>query len=141
MGACFLPKSFLLHRAPAEATTLRPTPLPLAVLFGLTFALACGSAQAFKFSEEEDKASGEEQARAQRIGQLVSVPCKKRLKNRKIMLVIAERTANGLNTVQSRYGPHFQAINPMPPSMPRRSSAPTSSCAASSARRLASTRC
>jgi hypothetical protein len=100
----------LALRAPG-ATAMRHTRLPLAVLYGLTFALACGSAQAFKFSEEEDKAKAEEQARAQRIGQLVSTPCKKQLKNRKIMLVIAERTSNGFNTVQSRYGPHFQAIN------------------------------
>ena len=81
----------------------------LAVLAGLTF--CAGQAWAFKFSEEEEKAKGEDQARAQRIGQLVSTPCKQRLKNQKIMLVIAERTANGYNTTQSRYGPHFQAIN------------------------------
>ena len=81
----------------------------LAVLAGLTF--CAGQAWACKFSEEEEKAKGEDQARAQRIGQLVSTPCKQRLKNQKIMLVIAERTANGYNTTQSRYGPHFQAIN------------------------------
>lgn len=80
-----------------------------AVLAGLTF--CGGQAWAFKFSEEEEKSKGEDQARAQRIGQLVSAPCKKQLKNRKIMLVIAERTSSGYNTVQSRYGPHFQAIN------------------------------
>ncbi len=83
----------------------------LAVPYALTLALICGSAQAFKFSEEEDKAKAEEQARGQRIGQLVSTPCKQQLKNQKIMVVIAERTANGFNTTQSRYGPHFQAIN------------------------------
>ncbi|MBZ0134122.1 MAG: hypothetical protein M9884_15715 [Rhodocyclaceae bacterium] len=81
----------------------------LAVFLGLTF--ASGQAAAFKFSEEEEKAKGDDQARAQRIGQLVSAPCKQQLKNKKIMLVIAERTANGYNTTQSRYGPHFQAIN------------------------------
>ena len=81
----------------------------LAVFLGLTF---CGGhAWAFKFSEEEKKTDAEDQARAQRIGQLVSTPCKQQLKNKKIMLVIAERTANGYNTTQSRYGPHFQAIN------------------------------
>lgn len=74
-------------------------------------ALACGSAQAFKFSEEEEKAKAGDQARGQRIGQLVLTPCKQQLKNQKIMLVIAERTSNGYNTTQSRYGPHFQAIN------------------------------
>ncbi len=81
----------------------------IAVFLGLTF--SAGQAGAFKFSEEEEKAKGDDQARAQRIGQLVSAPCKQQLKNKKIMLVIAERTANGYNTTQSRYGPHFQAIN------------------------------
>lgn len=81
----------------------------LAVFLGLTF--CAGQAGAFKFSEEEAKAKGDDQARAQRIGQLVSAPCKQQLKSKKIMLVIAERTANGYNTTQSRYGPHFQAIN------------------------------
>lgn len=88
----------------------RSNPL-LAVLATLTFILTAGSAQAFKFSEEEEKAKAGDQARGQRIGQLVSAPCKQQLKNQKIMLVIAERTSNGYNTVQSRYGPHFQAIN------------------------------
>ncbi len=82
-----------------------------AVPYALTLALVCGSAQAFKFSEEEEKSRTEDQARGQRIGQLVSTPCKQQLKNQKIMLVIAERTSNGYNTTQSRYGPHFQAIN------------------------------
>ena len=90
---------------PAKKAVLRL----LAVFLGLTF--SAGQAGAFKFSEEEEKAKGEDQARAQRIGQLVSAPCKQQLKNKKIMLVIAERTANGYNTTQSRYGPHFQAIN------------------------------
>lgn len=92
---------------------MRRSRLPSAVPYALTFALAlaCGSAQAFKFSEEEEKARQDDQARAQRIGQLVSAPCRQQLKNQKIMVVIAERTSNGFNTTQSRYGPHFQAIN------------------------------
>ncbi|MBM3390422.1 MAG: hypothetical protein FJY34_00380 [Betaproteobacteria bacterium] len=90
---------------------MRRVRLALAVPYALTFLLAGGSAQAFKFSEEEEKSRQEDQARGQRIGQLVSAPCKKQLKNQKIMLVIAERTSNGFNTTQSRYGPHFQAIN------------------------------
>lgn len=90
---------------------MRCARLLLAVPYALTLALACGNAQAFKFSEEEQKGAVEDQARAQRIGQLVSTPCKQQLKNQKIMLIIAERTANGYNTTQSRYGPHFQAIN------------------------------
>ena len=68
-------------------------------------------ALAFKFSEEEAKSKAEDSAKAERIGQLVSVPCKQQLKGKKIMVVIAERTSNGFNTSQTRYGPHFQAIN------------------------------
>ncbi len=90
---------------------MRRSNLLLAVPYALIFALACGNAQAFKFSEEEEKSKAEDQARGQRIGQLVSAPCKQQLKNQKIMLVIAERTSNGFNTTQSHYGPHFQAIN------------------------------
>ena len=90
---------------------MRRSNLLLSVPYALIFALACGNAQAFKFSEEEEKSKAEDQARGQRIGQLVSAPCKQQLKNQKIMLVIAERTSNGFNTTQSRYGPHFQAIN------------------------------
>lgn len=77
----------------------------------LSMACAAHSAFAFKFSEEEEKAKAGDGARAERIGELVSVPCKQRLKGRKIMVVIGERTSNGYNTAQSRYGPHFQAIN------------------------------
>lgn len=77
----------------------------------LSMACAAHSAFAFKFSEEEEKAKAGDGARAERIGELVSVPCKQQLKGRKIMVVIGERTSNGYNTAQSRYGPHFQAIN------------------------------
>ena len=92
---------------------MRRSCLTLAIPYALTLALplVCGSALAFKFSEEEEKARQDDQARAQRIGQLVSTPCRQQLKNQKIMVVIAERTSNGFNTTQSRYGPHFQAIN------------------------------
>ncbi len=69
------------------------------------------SALAFKFSEEEEKAKAEDTGRTERISQLVSAPCKQQLKGQKIMVVIAERTSNGYNTVQTRYGQHFQAIN------------------------------
>lgn len=77
----------------------------------LSMACATHPAFAFRFSEEEDKSRAEDAAKANRIGQLVSVPCKQQLKGQKIMVVIAEHTSSGFNTTQSRYGPHFQAIN------------------------------
>ncbi len=83
----------------------------LLLAFPCSFFLACASAQAFRFSGDEGKGEAETQARNARIDQLVAAPCRQQLKNRRIMLVIAEQTANGFNTVQSRYGPHYQAIN------------------------------
>jgi hypothetical protein len=72
---------------------------------------AAHTALAFKFSDDEEKAKAESDAKAQRIADLVSVPCQASLKGKKIMTVIAERTSNGYLTTQSRYGSHFQAIN------------------------------
>lgn len=77
----------------------------------LPLAVFAHSALAFKFSEEDDKSVVEEAARAGRGSPLVSAPCQRQLKGQKIMLVIAERTGNGYSTSQSRYGPHFQALN------------------------------
>ena len=75
-------------------------------------ALLAQPALAFKFSDDEQQAAADEAARRDRIAQLVSVPCRERIKGQKIMTVIAERTGNGFfNVTQSRYGPHFQAIN------------------------------
>ena len=75
-------------------------------------ALLAEPALAFKFSDDEQQAAADEAARRDRIAQLVSVPCRERIKGQKIMTVIAEQTGNGFfNVTQSRYGPHFQAIN------------------------------
>lgn len=75
-------------------------------------ALLAQPALAFKFSDDEQQAAADEAARRDRIAQLVSVPCRERIKGQKIMTVIAEVTGNGFfNVTQSRYGPHFQAIN------------------------------
>ena len=65
----------------------------------------------FSFSEEDAKNQTNNDAAAQKVLELVSVPCRDRLKNQKIMTLIAEQTSNGWLTQQSRYGPHFQAIN------------------------------
>lgn len=65
----------------------------------------------FSFSEEDAKDQATNDAAAQKIQELVSAPCRQRLKNQKIMTLIAERSSNGWLTQQSRYGPHFQAIN------------------------------
>ena len=88
-----------------------PIRLLILSLFFVSSATLAPLASAFSLSEEEAKINMEDGAKADRIGQLVSTPCKQKLKNQKIMLVIAERRSNGYSTVQNRYGQHAQAIN------------------------------
>jgi hypothetical protein len=81
----------------------------------------CGTAGAqsapdnFRFSTEAEKARAADQAadlaRAQEIEKLVSVPCRRRLKNRRILQLVAERSADRWQTTQDRYGPFFQLID------------------------------
>jgi hypothetical protein len=65
-------------------------------------------AEPFKFStaeqQEQEKQRAAEEQRAQAIQQLVSVPCRQRLKNRKIVQLIAERSTSGRwEAQQDRY--------------------------------------
>ena len=67
----------------------------------------------FSFSAEADKAK-EDQAeaanRAETMRRLVSAPCQQRVKNRKIVLLIAERSGDQWLASQDRYGPLFRII-------------------------------
>jgi hypothetical protein len=81
-------------------------------LFGAA-AFEPASAGTFSFSAEADK-SKEDQAdaanRAEAMRRLVSAPCQHRLKNRKIVVLIAERTGDQWLASQDRYGPLFRVI-------------------------------
>lgn len=69
-------------------------------------------AQGFKFSQPDDAERQEAQARADRIAQQLSTPCRDDIRNKKIMVVIGEVRSNGaVSAQQQNYGPHFDAIN------------------------------
>ncbi|MDA0189146.1 MAG: hypothetical protein OSW77_02235 [Proteobacteria bacterium] len=69
------------------------------------------TAAAFSFSEEEQREKTAAEASRKRPGPALSTPCKAALKDRKIMVVIGERSNRGVDARQSAYGPHFNAIN------------------------------
>lgn len=82
--------------------------LLLAVLLGLIAA----SAFAFSFSEEEKKESDAAAAAKKRGGGVkISPQCQEALKGKVIMVVVGERTARGMNSEQSSYSSHFNAID------------------------------
>ena len=85
------------------------------LLLAAAVALAAGSAlaQGFRFSDDTEQQQKQE-AEAQRQAQtraLLSTPCMAKIKNQKIMVVMAEHRNGALIAQQSAYTAHFEAIN------------------------------
>jgi hypothetical protein len=80
----------------------------LILLASLVGAGALPAAEPFRFSTREQQEQAAERAaeaqRAEYIRQLVSAPCRQRLKNRKILQLMAEHRESGWLTEQDRYG-------------------------------------
>jgi hypothetical protein len=95
-----------------DPPTLHLSSLSICAAALLVLAVGQASAQGFKFSQPDTTSQQEEAARQQRIYDLLSVPCKTSLKDKKIMVVIGEQRSNGyIATEQQNYGAHFDAIN------------------------------
>ena len=80
--------------------------LALALLATLT-----GNAAAFSFSEEEQNEKAASDAARQRHASLLATPCKQALKDKRIMVVVGQRTAKGMLSDQGSFSAHFQAID------------------------------
>jgi hypothetical protein len=76
--------------------------------------VASFSADTFSFSSTAAKAQDKDQAdaanQAQSVRQLVSAPCQQRLKNRRILLLIGERTGDQWLASQDRYASLLRVI-------------------------------
>lgn len=69
------------------------------------------SAQGFRFSNE-DKTQQEAQAqRNQRIAEQLSTPCRERIRNQKIVVLIGEEVNGTVQAKQAAFSTHFDAIN------------------------------
>jgi hypothetical protein len=84
-------------------------------IFLASFCLwACAYAQGFKFSTpsaDEQRQVQEEQHKDARIARQLSTPCRDRIKNRKIMVLVGEERNGALFASQGSFGPHVEAIN------------------------------
>jgi hypothetical protein len=89
-------------------------------LYGVILGL-CGpsygapsAADQFSFSaeaaKEQEKEDAEAAARAQSIQALVSVPCRQRLKDQRIVLLLAEQTSHQWMTAQDRFGQFIRIL-------------------------------
>jgi len=85
-----------------------PAVLALSLLVGIPSA----AGQSFKFSQPDDSERLEREARAARITDYLSTPCRQDLRDKKIMVVIGEEASNGrISAQQQNYGAHYDAIN------------------------------
>ncbi len=69
------------------------------------------SASAFSFSEDEQQQKAGDGSGQRRAASGLATPCKQAIKDKRIMVVIGERTGRGMNSDQGSYSPHFQAID------------------------------
>ena len=68
-------------------------------------------AQGFKFSNEDKAAEAAKAERQQRIDTQLSTPCRDRIRNQKIMVLIGEEVNGVVRARQAAYSQHFEAIN------------------------------
>jgi len=84
---------------------------PLIVLL-TSMALCSGAmAQGFKFSNEDNADKAREAEQQARVQALLSTPCKTKIKNQKIMVLIGENHDGMVQAQQSSYSGHFDALN------------------------------
>jgi hypothetical protein len=85
-----------------------------AILLACAFIAASVQAQGFKFSNPPPGAQAEADAQAQRQAQVweqLATPCRDRIKNRKIMVLIGEERNGFVVAAQGGFGRHVDAIN------------------------------
>lgn len=79
------------------------------LVFGALPVLA--PAQGFRFSDEDKGQAQAKAERQQRIDAQLSTPCRERIKNRKIVVLIGQEVNGMVQARQAEFSPHFDAIN------------------------------
>lgn len=101
-------KTVIRVKQVARSVGLIPS-MVCALLLGGSCTLA--HAQGFKFSNEDNAAAKEEAERNARVGALLSTPCRDKIKNRKILVLIGEEKNGMVQAKQASFSPHFEAVN------------------------------
>ncbi len=68
-------------------------------------------AQGFKFSDEDKAEQAQEAEKQARVSALLQTPCRNKIKNQKIMVLIGESRNGVMHASQSSFSEHFDAIN------------------------------
>ena len=83
----------------------------LTVLFACLAMVSAVQAQGFKFSNQDQTDQAEEAERQARVSAMLLAPCRSKIKNQKIMVLIGETRGGAVQASQSAFSPHFDAIN------------------------------
>ncbi len=83
----------------------------LIVLLASLALSGAASAQGFKFSNEDNADQVQEAERQARVQALLASPCRAKIKNQKIMVLIGESRNGYVQAAQSSYSGHFDALN------------------------------
>lgn len=96
-----------------------PTPAPgfpglrRCAAFALAFVLAqpALAQQGFKFSNDDNAQKQEEAERQDKVRAQLATPCRAKIKDQKILVLVGESRGGRINAVQGGFSPHFEAIN------------------------------
>jgi hypothetical protein len=83
----------------------------LIILFAWLSAATAAQAQGFKFSNEDQADQAAEADRQANVQSLLATPCRDKIKNQKIMVLIGEDRNGVIFASQASYSLHFNAIN------------------------------
>ena len=81
------------------------------VLTSLALLVLPATAAGFKFSQADAQDDAQDQQRQARVTGLLQTPCRSKIKNQKIMVLIGEEHNGRVSTQQAKYSAHFEAIN------------------------------
>lgn len=83
----------------------------LIVLFAWSAAVSAGNAADFKFSNADPADEAQQDEQRARVTAMLLTPCRNKIKNQKILVLIGESQNGRVRANQSAFSPHFDAIN------------------------------
>lgn len=83
----------------------------LIVLFAWSAAVSAGNAADFKFSNADPADEAQQDEQQARVTSMLLTPCRNKIKNQKILVLIGESQNGRVRANQSAFSPHFDAIN------------------------------
>ena len=87
------------------------TRILLIILFAWLSAASAAQAQGFKFSNEDQADKAMEAERQAKVQSLLATPCRDKIRNQKIMVLIGEDRNGVIFAGQASYSTHIEAIN------------------------------